>query len=80
MESYPTVRLSIRITKSNTEPTLHDLRTLTPKEKLKKVSFGSVDIFKFIELLEESPILRCEYGLYSPIPVVKKVRMRRFSI
>ena len=79
MESYPTVRLSIRISKSNTEPTLHDLRSPTPKQKLKKVSFGSVDIFRFIELLE-SPT-HCNYGIYSPVPLTKKSkRPRRFSI
>jgi hypothetical protein len=80
MESYPTVRLSIRITKSTTEPTLHDLRSPTPKQKLKNVSFGSVDIFRFIELLE-SPIRNYGYGMYSPVPLANKIRRpRRFSI
>jgi hypothetical protein len=78
--STPTVRLSIRIKKVNTEPTLHDNRTPTPKQKLKKVSFGSVDIFKFIVLLEESPR---NVGIYSPLPIQKthkRQQMRRFSI
>ena len=68
--STPTVRLSIRIKKVSTEPTLHDYRTPTPKQKLKKVSFGSVDIVKFVALLE-----------LSPIPITKKTPLqRRFSI
>ena len=68
--STPTVRLSIRIKKVSTEPTLHDYRTPTPKQKLKKVSFGSVDIVKFVALLE-----------LSPIPITKKTPVRRrFSI
>ena len=68
--STPTVRLSIRIKKVSTEPTLHDYRTPTPKQKLKKVSFGSVDIVKFVAALE-----------LSPIPITKKALIqRRFSI
>ena len=67
--STPTVRLSIRIKKVNTEPTLHDYKTPTPTQKLKKVSFGSVDIVKFVAKLE-----------LSPIPIVKKIPVRRFSI
>ena len=68
--STPTVRLSIRIKKVYTEPTLHDYRTPTPKQKLKKVSFGSVDIVKFVATLE-----------LSPIPIIKKAHIqRRFSI
>ena len=68
--STPTVRLSIRIKKVSTEPTLHDYRTPTPKQKLKKVSFGSVDIVKFVATLE-----------LSPIPITKKTPVRRrFSI
>ena len=68
--STPTVRLSIRIKKVSTEPTLHDYRTPTPKQKLKKVSFGSVDIVKFVATLE-----------LSPIPIIKKAHIqRRFSI
>ena len=67
--STPTVRLSIRIKKVSTEPTLHDLRTPTPKQKLKKVSFGSVDIVKFVTMLE-----------LSPISITKKTPVRRFSI
>ena len=80
--STPVVRLSIRIKKSNTEPTLHDYRTPTPKQKLKKVSFGSVDIVKFAAMLEESPKLYHSLcGIHSPIPIVQKTRqMRRFSI
>ena len=67
--STPTVRLSIRIKKVSTEPTLHDLRTPTPKQKLKKVSFGSV-------VLELSP-----KTYHTPIPITKKTPLqRRFSI
>jgi hypothetical protein len=74
--STPTVRLSIRIKKVNTEPTLHDHRTPTPKQKLKKVSFGSVDIFKFMVELE-SPIM-CRTP---SIPKTLKIKQRRrFSI
>jgi hypothetical protein len=74
--STPTVRLSIRIKKVNTEPTLHDHRTPTPKQKLKKVSFGSVDIFKFMVELE-SPIM-CRTP---SIPkTLKNKQRRRFSI
>ena len=62
--STPTVRLSIRIKKVSTEPTLHDYRTPTPKQKLKKVSFGSIDIVKFVEMLEESPR---NVGVHSPV-------------
>jgi len=73
------LRLSIRIIKSNTEPTLYDERILSPKQKRKNVSFGSVDIFEF--LIEQSPILRRLCGLHSPIPKQNKpVKMRRFSI
>ena len=73
------LRLSIRIIKSNTEPTLYDLRVLSPKQKHKKVSFGSVDIFEFF--IEQSPILQRLCGLHSPIPKASKpVKMRRFSI
>jgi hypothetical protein len=82
--STPTVRLSIRIKKSNTEPTLHDLKAPSPKQKLKKVSFGSIDIVKFVAMLEESPlpvIKQCICGIHSPIPVKSKfIRIRRFSI
>ena len=82
--STPTVRLSIRIKKSNTEPTLRDLKTPLPKQKLKKVSFGSVDIVKFVAMLDESPLpalKQCMCGIHSPIPVKSKVkRIRRFSI
>jgi len=80
--STPTVRLSIRIKKSNTEPTLHDYKTPTPKQKLKKVSFGSVDIVKFAAMLEESPkMYRSLCGIHSPIPIITKARLqRRFSI
>jgi hypothetical protein len=80
--STPTVRLSIRIKKSNTEPTLYDYRTPTPKQKLKKVSFGSVDIVKFVAMLEESPkMYRSLCGIHSPIPIITKARaQRRFSI
>lgn len=68
--STPTVRLSIRIKKVSTEPTLNDYKTPTPKQKLKKVSFGSVDIVKFVATLE-----------LSPIPITKKTPLqRRFSI
>jgi hypothetical protein len=75
--STPTVRLSIRIKKVNTEPTLHDYRTLTPKQKLKKVSFGSVDIIKFVAMLDESPIV-CRTP---SIPkTLKNKQKRRFSI
>jgi hypothetical protein len=83
--STPTVRLSIRIKKVNTEPTLHEYRTPTPKPKLKKVSFGSTDIVKFVVMLEESPVyhkpsLR-DVGIHSPIPKKhKRQQMRRFSI
>ena len=73
--STPTVRLSIRIKKVNTEPTLYDLRTPTPKQKLKKVSFGSVDIVKFVALLELSP-----KTYNTPIFITKKAPVRRFSI
>jgi hypothetical protein len=76
MESYPTVRLSIRITKSNTEPMLCDLITPPPKQKLKNVSFGSVDIFY---ITPRQKIIIC--GLCSPIPAIKPIqKKRRFSI
>jgi hypothetical protein len=82
--STPTVRLSIRIKKSHTEPTLHDLKSPSPKQKLKKVSFGSIDIVKFVAMLEESPLPAlklCVCGIHSPIPAKSKVkRIRRFSI
>jgi len=80
--STPTVRLSIRIKKSNTEPTLYDYKTPTPKQKLKKVSFGSIDIVKFVAMLEESPkMYRSLCGIHSPIPIITKARaQRRFSI
>jgi hypothetical protein len=80
--STPTVRLSIRIKKSHTEPTLRDLKTPSPKQKLKKVSFGSIDIVKFVAMLEESP-LAVRYsicGVHSPIPVVRVERARRYSV
>jgi len=73
--STPILRLSIRIKKVNTEPTLHDHRTPTPKQKLKKVSFGSVDIVKFVALLELSP-----KTYNTPIFITKKAPVRRFSI
>jgi hypothetical protein len=74
--STPILRLSIRIKKVNTEPTLHDHRTPTPKQKLKKVSFGSVDIVKFVALLELSP-----KTYHTPIFITKKAPVRRrFSI
>ena len=74
--STPTVRLSIRIKKVNTEPTLHDYKTPTPKQKLKKVSFGSVDIVKFVAIVELSPIM-----YHTPVFITKKVPIRRrFSI
>ncbi len=74
--STPTVRLSIRIKKVNTEPTLHDNRTPTPKQKLKKVSFGSVDIVKFAVIVELSPIM-----YHTPVFITKKAPVRRrFSI
>jgi hypothetical protein len=67
--STPILRLSIRIKKVNTEPTLYDLRTPTPKQKLKKVSFGSV-------VLELSP-----KTYYTPIFITQKTPVRRrFSI
>jgi hypothetical protein len=80
--STPVVRLSIRIKKSNTEPTLYDYKTPTPKQKLKKVSFGSIDIVKFVAMLEESPkMYRSLCGIHSPIPIITKARaQRRFSI
>jgi len=74
--STPTVRLSIRIKKVSTEPTLHDFRTPTPKQKLKKVSFGSVDIVKFI-VVQESPIV-CRTPSISK--TIKNKQQRRFSI
>jgi hypothetical protein len=76
--STPILRLSIRIKKVNTEPTLHDYKTPTPKQKLKKVSFGSINIVKFVVMLEESPR---DMGIHSPVPKThKRQQMRRFSI
>jgi len=74
--STPILRLSIRIKKVNTEPTLHEYRTPTPKQKLKKVSFGSVDIVKFA-VVQESPIM-CRTPSISKTP--KNKQQRRFSI
>jgi hypothetical protein len=76
--SAPYVQLSLRIKKTYNEPLQHDNRTPTPKQKLKKVSFGSVKIFEFISFIEEFNWGKC--GLHSPIQQKKPKKKRRFSI
>ena len=68
------LRLSIRLTNLSLEPTARDLRTPTPKKKLKRVTFGSVDTFRFF------PYPRVLFGLHSPQITKNYRKARRFSI
>ena len=70
----PGLRISIRLTNLSLEPTAKEIRTPTPKKTVKRVTFGSIDTFRFF------PYPRLLLGAHSP-QVLKKIRReRRFSI